>query len=43
MGSKVSMNAPDNEELSSQSFIMSPWLIKKTCILGGPGAEDQKG
>ena len=37
MGGKVSRNVPNNEELSSPSFIMSPWLVKKTCIQGDPG------
>ena len=39
MGGKVSRNAPDNEELSSSSFIMSPWLVKKTCIQGDTGGK----
>ena len=39
MGGKVFRNAPDNEELSSQSFKMSPWLVKKTCIQGEPGGK----
>ena len=39
MGGKVSRNAPDNEKLSSPSFIMSPWLVKKTCIQGYPGCK----
>ena len=33
------MNAPGNEKLSSPSFIMSPWLVKKTCIQGDPGGK----
>ena len=37
MGGKVSRNDPDNEELSSPSFIIKPWLVKKTCIKGYPG------
>jgi len=32
-------NVPNNEELSSPSFIMSPWLVKKTCIQGDPGGK----
>ena len=39
MGGKVSRNVPENEELSSPSFIMSPWLVKKTCIQGDPGGK----
>ena len=42
MGGKVYWNAQDNEELSSPSFIMSPWLVKNTCIKGDPGALDQE-
>ena len=39
MGGKVLRNAPDNEELSSPSFIMSHWLAKKICIQGDPGGK----
>ena len=39
MGGKVSRNVPNNEELSSPSFMMSPWLVKKTCIQGDPGGK----
>ena len=39
MGGKVSRNAPDNEEPSRPSFIMSPWLVKKTCIQGDPNGK----
>ena len=39
MGGKVSRNVPNNEELSSPSFIMSLWLVKKTCIQGDPGGK----
>ena len=37
MGGKISRNAPDNEDLPSPSFIMSPGLVKKTCIQCDPG------
>ena len=39
MGGKVSRNAQDIEELSRPSFIMSPWLVKKTCIHGDLGGK----
>ena len=39
MGDKVSRNAPNNEKLSSPNFIISPWLVKKTCIQGDPGGK----
>ena len=39
MRGKGFRNAPDNEELSIPSFIMSPWLAKKTCIQGNPGGK----
>ena len=39
MGGKVSSNALNNEELSSPSFIMSPWPVKKTCTQGDPGGK----
>ena len=39
MGGKVFRNAPENEELSSPGFIMSPWLVKKTCIQGDSGGK----
>ena len=39
MGGKVFNNVSNNEELSSPRFIMSPWLIKKTCIQGYPGGK----
>ena len=41
MGGKVSRNAPDNEELSRPSFIMSPWLVKEACIQGDPGGKQR--
>ena len=39
MGGKDSRNAPDNEGLSSPCFIMSPWLVMKTCIQRDPGGK----
>ena len=39
MGSIVARNVSNNEELSSPTFIMSPWLVKKTCILGYLGGQ----
>ena len=39
MGGKVSRNAPDNEELPSPSFIMSPWFEKMTHIQGDSGGK----
>ena len=39
MGGKVLRNAPDNEELSSPSFILSPWLVKKTCVQDDPAGK----
>ena len=39
MGGKVLRNALDNEDLSSPSFIMLPWNVKKTCIQGDPGGK----
>ena len=36
IGGKVSRNAPENEGLSSPSFKISPWRVKKTCIQGDP-------
>ena len=41
MGGKVSRNAPDNEQSSSPSFTMSPWLVKKACIQGDPGGKQR--
>ena len=37
MGGKVSRNAPDNEDLTSPSFIMLPWFLKNTCLQSDPG------
>ena len=39
MGGQVFRNAPDNEKLSSPSFIMSPWLVKEACIQSDPGGK----
>ena len=39
MGGKVSRIAPDNEELSNPSFIMSTWFEEKTCIQGDLGGK----
>ena len=39
MGGKVFRNAQDNEDFSSPSFIMSPCLVKKTCIQGDSGGK----
>ena len=36
MRGNVSRNVSNNEKLSRPSFIMSPWLVKKTCIHGDP-------
>ena len=38
-GTQIFRNAPDNEELSSPSFIMSPWLLKKTSIQDDPSGK----
>ena len=39
MGGKDYRNAPNNNELSSPSFIMSLWLVKKTGIHGATGGK----
>ena len=39
MRGNVSRNVSNNEELSRPSFIMSPWLVKKTCIHSDPGGK----
>ena len=36
MAGNVSRNVQDDEELSIPSFIMLPWLVKKTCMHGDP-------